>query len=170
MSEKKQVLYDLRTSYNGPFVIEDFYAEVDNWIKEKSFIKENKKKMESISKNGKKIHWFIEITSHLDELHHGVVMLRVLMNNVGEVIIKREGKKFRINNGDVMVNIDAFIQSEIHGSFYQIKPIFYFIRTLIDKYIYNFWSFKWDDRVNSDGRELYKRLQSFFNVQKYKYE
>lgn len=170
MSEKKQVLYDLRTTYDGPFVFEDFYAEVDNWIKDKGFTKENKKKMESVTKNGKKIQWFIEIKSHLDDLHHGIVILRVLMDNVREIIIKREGKKFRINNGNVMVNIDAFIESEIHGSFYQIKPIFYFIRTLIDKYIYNFWSFKWDGRVNSDGRELYKRIQAFFNVQKYKYE
>ena len=170
MSEKKQVLYDLRTAYSGPFVIEDFYAEVDNWIKEKGFTKEHKKKMESVTKSGKKIQWFIEIQSHLDELHHGIVMLRVLMDNVKEAAIKREGKKIRINNGDVLVNIDAFIESHIHGSFYQIKPIFYFIRTLIDKYIYNFWPFKWDGRVNSDGRELYKRIQAFFNVQKYKYE
>lgn len=170
MSEKKQVLYDLRITYSGPFVIEDFYAEVDDWIRERGFTKEHKKKMESVTKNSKKIQWFIEINSHLDDLHHGVVMLRVLMDNVREEVINREGKKFRINNGDVMINIDAFIESHIHGSFYQIKPIFYFIRALIDKYIYNFWSFKWDGRVNSDGRELYKRLQSFFNVQKYKYE
>ena len=170
MTEKKQVLYDLRTSYSGPFVVEDFYAEIENWIKEKGFTKEHKKKMESVTKNGKKIQWFIEIKSHLDDLHHGVVMLRVLMDNVKEVAIIRENKKFRINNGDVMINIDAFIEPEIHGSFYQIKPIFYFIRTLIDKYIFNFWSFKWDGRVNSDGRELYKRIYSFFNVQRYKYE
>ena len=170
MSEKKQVLYDLRTAYNGPFVIEDFYAEIDSWINEKGYTKEHKKKMESITKDGKKIQWFIEIKSHLDDLHHGNIMLRVLMDNVREVTIKRQGKKFIVNNGDVLVNIDAFIESHIHGSFYQIKPIFYFIRTLIDKYIYNFWSFKWDGRVNSDGRELYKRMQSFFNVQKYKYE
>ena len=44
MSEKKQVLYDLRTSYNGPFVVEEFYAEVDNWIREKGHEKEQKKK------------------------------------------------------------------------------------------------------------------------------
>ncbi|MBI4452270.1 hypothetical protein HY637_02480 [Candidatus Woesearchaeota archaeon] len=170
MTEKKQVLYDLRIAYNSPFLIEDFYAEIDGWIKEKGFTKEHKKKMESVTNNGKRIQWFIEIQGHLDDLHHGIIMLRVFMENIKEIVIKKDGKKTRINIGDVLVNIDAFVVSEIHGSFYQAKPIFYFIRALIDKYIYNFWSFKWDGKVNSDGRDLYKRLQSFFNVQKYKYE
>lgn len=170
MSEKKQVLYDLRTTYSGPFVVEDFYAEVDNWIKEKGFEKEPKKRMEHVTKNGKKIEWVIEAHRHLDDLHHGIVVLRALLDNVKEAVIKKDGKKIRINNGDVLINIDGFIQSEIHGSFFQVKPIYFFIRTLIDKYIYNFWSFRWDGVVNSDARDLFKRITSFFNVQRYKYE
>mgnify|MGYP001573425127 CR=1 FL=1 len=170
MSEKKQVLYDLRTSYNGPFSVEDFYAEVDSWIKEKGFEKDPKKKMEHVTKNGKKIEWVVEAHSHLDDLHHGVVVLRALLDNVKEIVTKKDGKKVRVNNGDVLININGFIESHVHGSFYQTKPIYYFIRTLIDKYIYNFWSGKYDGVVNADCRDLFKRTQSFFNLQKYKYE
>lgn len=170
MSEKKQVLYDLRTTYKGPFVVEDFYIEVENWIKEKGYEKEPKKKMEHVTKNGKKIEWIIEAHNHLDDLHHGVIVLRVLLDNVKEIVIKKDKKKIRINNGDVFINIDGFIQSHIHGSFYQVKPMYYIIRALIDKYIYNFWSDKYDGIVNSDGRDLFKRITSFFNLQKYKYD
>src|SRR3989338_5550818 len=144
MMERKQVLYDLRTTYNGPFAVDDFYAEVDNWIREKGYEKEPKKKMEQVTKNGKKIQWVIEAHSHLDDLHHGIIVLRALLDNVKEVVIKKDGKKIRINNGDVFINIDGFIEAHVHGSFYQAKPIYYFIRTLIDKYIYNFWSDKYD--------------------------
>ena len=170
MVEKKQVLYDLRTTYNGPFIVEDFYAEVDNWIREKGFEKEPKKKMEHVTKDGKKIEWVIEAHHKLDDLHHGVVILRALLDNVKEVVIKREGKKIRINNGEVYVNIDGFIQSHIHGSFYQNKPIYYFVRSLIDRYIYNFWSFKYDGAVSGECHDLFKRIRSFFQLQKYKYE
>ncbi len=170
MTEKKQVLYDLRTTYSGPFAVDDFYAEVDNWIREKGYEKEPKKKMEQVTKNGKKIQWAIEAHSHLDDLHHGIIVLRALLDNVKEVVIKKDGKKIRINNGDVFINIDGFIEAHVHGSFYQAKPIYYFIRALIDKYIYNFWSDKYDGAVNSDARDLLKRIQSFFNVQKYRYE
>ena len=102
-------------------------------------------------------------------MHHGVVVLNAMLDNVKEIVIKKDGKKIRVNNGDVFININGFIQSHVHGSFYQVKPIYYFVRTLIDKYIYNFWSDKWDGVVNDDGRELFKRINSFFNLQKYKY-
>ena len=170
MSEKKQVLYDLRTTYNGPFSVEDFYSEVDAWISEKGFEKEPKRKLEHVTKSGKKIELVIEANSHFDDLHAGVIVLRVLIDNVKEIVIKKNKKKVKTNNGDVYINIDGFVQSEIHGSFYQVKPIYYFIRAVIDKYVYNFWSDKYDGAVNSDGRELFKRIQSFFQVQRYKYE
>ncbi|MBI1935773.1 hypothetical protein HYS31_05015 [Candidatus Woesearchaeota archaeon] len=169
MVEKKQVLYDLRIAYSGPFVIEDFYREIDEWIDEKGFEKEPRKKMEHVTQNGKKIEYVIEVQSHLDGLHHGIIVLRVLMDNVKELVIKKSGKKIRINTGDILVNIDGFIQSHIHGSFWQVKPVYYFLRALADKYIYNFWTGKWDGVVNSDGRDLYKRIRAFFEVQKYKY-
>jgi len=170
MSEKKQVLYDLRTSYTGPFVVEEFYAEVDSWIKEKGFTKEYKRKTESVTKDGKNIRYIIEIHSHLNDLYYGVVVLDVLMDKVREAIIKKGGKKLRLHNGDALITIEGFLESHIHGSFWQVKPMFYFWRTLIDKYIYNFWSDKWDGTVNSQGRELLKRIQAFFSTQKYKYE
>ncbi len=170
MAEKKQVLYDLRTAYNGPFIVEDFYAEVDSWIKENGFEKEPKKKSEHVTKNGKRIEWIIEAHRHLDDLHHGVIVLMALLDNVKEVNIKKDGKKIRINNGDVLINIDGWINSHIHGSFYQVKPIYYFIRTLIDKFVYNFWSDKYDGTVASDCHSLFKRIRAFFKVQKFKYE
>ena len=169
MVEKKQVLYDLRTTYNGPLSVEDFYAEVDNWIRKKGFEKEPKKKSEHVTKNGKKIEWIIEAHHKLDDLHYSVIVLKALLDNIKEIVIKKDGKKIRINNGDVFINIDGFIQSHIHGSFFQIKPVYYFMRALIDKFIYNFWSFKYDGAVNADGHDLFKRIRSFFNVQKYKY-
>lgn len=170
MVEKKQVLYDLRTAYNGPFLVEDFYAEVENWIKEKGFEKEPKKKMEHVTKNGKKIEWVIEAHNQIDDLHYGVVILRALLDNVKEVAIKKDGRKIRVNNGDVYINIDGFIQSHIHGSFFQVKPVYYVMRELIDKYIWNFWSFRHEGTVSADCHDLFKRIRSFFQLQKYKYE
>jgi len=170
MSEKKQVLYDLRTAYSGPFAAEDFYAEVDRWIDEKGFEKEHKKKLEHVTKSGKKIEWVIEAQRHLDDLHTCVIVLRALLDNVKETVIKRGKKKTRINNGDIFISIDGFIISDVHGSFYQVKPAYYFLRALVDKFVYNFWSGRHDGAAVSAGQDLFKRISSFFSLQKYKYE
>lgn len=170
MAEKKQVLYDLRVTYNGPFIAEEFYAEVGKWMNENGFELEPKKKMEHVTKNGKRIEWHIEAHRRLDDLHHGIVVMRALLDNVREVVVKNNNKKMRINTGDIYINIDGFIDSHVHGSFYQMKPIYYFFRSLVDRYVYNFWSFKWDGAVSSDCHSLFKRIRAYFQVQKYKYE
>ena len=38
------------------------------------------------------------------------------------------------------------------------------------EHVYNFWQGRYDGVVNSDCHELFKRIRSFFNLQKYKYE
>ena len=170
MVEKKQVLYDLRITYNGPIILEDFFRDIDNWIREKGFEKEHKKKMEHVTKNGKRIEWVIEAHHKIDDLHNGIVILRALFDNIQETVIKRDGKKLRINNGDVFIDINGFIQSHVHGSFFQVKPIYYFTRALIDKFVYRFWSEKLDGAVAADCHDLFKRIKTFFNLQKYRYE
>ena len=170
MSEKKQVIYDLRYSYSGPFVVQDFYGHVDKWIKGQGYEKEPKKALEYVTKEGKQIQWIIEVHSHLDDLRHGIAVLHVLMNNVKEVVIKKKGKKIRINNGEVFVHIDGFIDAHLHGTFWVVKPIYAFIRTLIDRFIVHFYTDKFDGMVAEQCHKLYKDIRAFFNVQKFEYE
>lgn len=170
MVEKKQVLYDLRTTYNGPFLVEDFYAEVDNWISEEGFEKEHKSKKEHVTKNGKRIEWVTEVHKQLSEFHHAVIVLRAWLDNIKDTTIKKDGKKSVISHGEASITIDAFVQSYVHSGFWQTKPVYYFIRTLIDKFAYAFWTDRYDGAVNSSARDLFKRIRSFFELQRYKYD
>ncbi len=169
MVEKKQVLYDLTTAYKGPFLVEDFYAEIDAWINENGFEKEPKRKSEHVEKDGKRIELSIEAYRKLDDLHYGVIVLRAQLNNIKDTAIKRDGKKIRINHGEVFISVDAFIQSYVHSGFLQAKPVYTFIRALIDKYVYSFWTDKHDGTVNSAGKDLFRRIRQFFEMQGRKY-
>jgi len=53
--EKKQVVYELRLSYNGPVSIEEFYGEVEKWMDEKGMQKDIKRKSEEVKPKGKKM-------------------------------------------------------------------------------------------------------------------
>jgi hypothetical protein len=169
MTEKKQVLYDLRNFYSGPFIVEDLFKAVDNWILEKGYAKEVKKKLEHVAQNGKKIQWILEIHSHLEGIFHGSIMFRASLENVKEVVIKRKGKKIRVNNGDVHITVEAFVEGHVKESLVAAKPVHYFIRSLIDRFFYPFWIGRHDGKVNSDGRELFKAVCSYLNSQKMMY-
>ena len=170
MVEKKQVLYDLTAAYSGPFIVEEFYAEIDRWIDENGFEKEPKKISEHVAKDGKKIELVIEAHRKLDELHYGVVVFRAMISNLKDTAIKKDGKKIRINYGEVFISVDAFVQSYVHSGIWQAKPVYTFMRTLVDKYIYSFWTDKHDGTVNSAGKDLFRRIKSFFEIQRQKYE
>jgi len=165
--EKKQIVFDLRLSYNGPLLITEFYAEVEKWMEEKGMQKDIKRKSEEVKSKGKKIEWIVETWKELTHLVKNVVRIRVLFNNVKEIKIKRKGRTIRINQADVLVVIDGFLETKLNKQWHQ-QPLFFFLRALYDKYIWNIWAEKYDG-VNSDAcYDLHKRLKAFFNLSKMK--
>jgi len=170
MVEKKQIVYDLNLSYNGPLLIEEFYAEVEKWMSEKGLHKELKRKSEEVEPKEKKIEWVIEAWNEPEKLVKLMVRLRVMFNHVKIHRIKRKGRNIRINQADVLITIDGFIEAELSRQWTN-KPIMVLIRTLYDKYIWNIGMSnieKHEGTVNDNCYDLHKRLKAFFNLYKIK--
>ena len=169
MVEKKQVVFDLRLSYNGPLSIEEYYAEEEKWMQEKGLQKDLKRKSEDVMSEGKKIEWVIEAWRSPVRAVKQVVRLRTLFDNVKEVKIKKKGKSLKINQADVLVVIDGFIETSLTSRWTQ-KPAYQFFRTLFDKYIWNIGTIaeSHEGPVNQDCYDLHKRLKAFFNLYKMK--
>lgn len=170
MAEKKHVVHDLRLTYNGPLPIEEFYAEVEKWIEEKGLNKDLKRKSEEVMQNGKRIEWMVEAWRQVTDVVRHVTRLRVLFDNVTEIMIKRKGRNIRINQADVLIDIDGFVETHLE---YRLttKPLFQFFRTLFDKYIWPIGMTETERNegpVREDCYELHKRLKAFLNLYKMK--
>jgi len=170
MVEKKHIVFDLRLSYNGPLSIEEFYAEVEKWMDDKGLQKDLKKKSEDVMQKGKKIEWVIEAFKDLTSEVKHLVILRALFNNVKEFKIKKKGHTVKINQADVLIVIDGFIETSLTSRWTQ-APLFQFLRTLFDKYIWNVGhsgAEMHESIVYEDCYDLHKRLKAFFNLSKMK--
>jgi len=165
MVEKKFVVYDLRISYNGPVRIEDFYKEVEDWMRQKGLSKELKKKMENLASKGKKLEWTIECWKDITTYTKEVVRLRSFFNNVREIEVRRNGKRIKTQQADVLIQIDGILETELSQRWEQ-TPLYYFIKMLVDKYIWPFYSGRYDGFPAADAHDLHKTLQAFFNLQK----
>lgn len=166
MVEKKQIVFDLRATYNGPLSIENFYEEVEKWMEEKGLQKELKRKSEDVTTKGKKLEWIIEAWKKLTDSHKHVVRLRVLFNNVKEIKLKRKGHTVKINHADVLIVIDGFLETSLTARWTQ-KPLFAFLSRLYDKYIWMVLE-KYDAPIDEDCYDLHKRLKAFFELYKMK--
>ena len=172
MAEKKHVVFDLRFSYNGPLSIEEFYAEVDKWMEEKNLNKDIKRKSEDVTSKGKKIEWIIEAWRQAAHHVRHVIRLRVLFNNIKEVKIKRKGHNVKINQADVLVVIDGFVETHLSTQWTN-KPTYQFFRTMFDKYIWNIGMTETErlqGQVTTDCNDLHKRLKAFLELYKMKVE
>lgn len=166
MVERKAVIEGLRINYNGIFEIEEFYKIVEDWIRQQGREKEIKKKLEHVTPHGKDIEWFIECWKMIGQYAKPVVRVRALFKNIKEVEIKKAGYKKRYNKGDVLILLDGYIETLLEGRWTQ-KPVFAFLRTLFDRYIYKYWTERFDEQVKKDTLDLYRHLEAFFNLYKY---
>ena len=165
MVEKKFVVDGMKLSYNGPFDIIDFYKQVEDWISAKGLEKEIKKKVEHVEASGKKIEWFLEIWEDVGEYARRVVRLRALFNNVKEVKVQKGKRKKKLNKGEALIIIDGILETDIQGKWQQ-KPVYYFLRALVDRFIYRFHMNKVEDRLAGDAYDLHHTLEDFFNSYK----
>ena len=170
MVEKKQIVFDLRLSYNGPLSIEEFYEEVEKWISEKGMQKELKRKSEDIGSKGKKIEWVIECWKSPVRAVKQLVISRALFDNVKDVKIKRKERALKLNHANVLIVIDGFLETSLTSRWTQ-KPLYTFFRTLYDKYVWLIGQTiteRHEGPVTDDCYDLHKRLKAFFSLYKMK--
>lgn len=170
MVEKKQVVDDLMYKYNGPFLIEDFYKEIESWMSENGLFRDQKNKSEKITQKGKKIEWVVEMWKKPVNDVKQIVKMRVLMNNVKDIKLKRKNKTIKTNQATVIINIDGWIKT-ILGYRWTSAPVYTFFRTLYDKYIWLIGSNVTEANegpVSDLCYDLHKRLKGFFELSKMK--
>jgi hypothetical protein len=170
MVEKKHIVVGLRLSYNGPLSIEEFYAEVEKWMEENGMQKDLKRKSEDVRSKSKKVEWIIEAWKEATHLVKQEVRLRALFNEVKEIKLKRKGRTIKINQADVLIVIDGFVETKLAHQ-WTMNPLYTFIRTIFDKYIWNIGmteTERHEGPVNDYCYDLHKRLKAFFNLYKMK--
>ena len=170
MAEKKHVLHDLRLTYSGPVSVEEFYNEVEKWMEEKGLSKDIKKKSEEVTPKGKRIEWHIEAWEEPKHRVRRVVILRALFDNVKEIMLKRGGRNIKINQADILIDIDGFMETHLIHQ-WTTTPFYQFFRTLFDKYI---WPIGMTETERFEGPvsdycvDLHKRLRAFLSIYKMK--
>ena len=166
MVEKKIVVDNLRYSYNGVFDLTKFFKNVDQWMRSQEMEKELKKHLEEITPNGKNVEWTVELWKNPADWAKAVVRLRVLITNVVDVQVKKGDATRNLQQGNVLIIIDGFKETDIEGRWQQ-KPIFYFLRSLYDKFIWKTWTNKFDNVVYDGCYALQRHLQAFFKLYEY---
>jgi len=166
MSEKYTVVDKLRITYEGLFNVTELYKLIDGWLRTKSYDKAELKNVEKVRPEGK----FIEIElfpwKKLTDYAISQIRIRIIMTDVKEVEVEREGAKVKMNQGNVHIVFDGYLETDYENR-WESKPIFYFLRGIVDKYIYRSYLEGYKDVVRQDVNHLVTQIKSFLNLYRY---
>ena len=166
MAEKKLVIDQLKLTYEGLFDLNAFYRLVDSWFYEKQYDKHELRNYEQVLPTGKDVELELLPWKKTTTYFKNIIRMRIKFLNVKDVEIEKEGVKLNINQGTIRMIIDGYLESDYEG-WWEDRPMFYFIRTLFDKYIYKSQFDKYQGWLIHDIQDLHSRIQKFLNLYKY---
>ena len=169
MTEKKIVIDKLRLSYEGLFSVVELYKIIDTFLREKGYDKRERVHQERVLPEGKYIELEIEPWKKYTDYVKSEIRTRIIMKDVKEVEIERDKMKVRLNQGKVQFVFDGYLTTDYEGRWEQ-KPIFFFLRTIFDKYVYKIYTGKYEGQVIEDVNQLHARIKAFLNLYRYSEE
>jgi len=166
MAEKKLVIDQKRLNYTGLFSVTDLYQLIDNWLREYAYDKFEKKNEEIVGPTGKDIILELRPWLKITDYAKNEIRIKIFMKDVKEVEVEKDGSKIKLNQGEVQMIFDGYTVTDYENR-WENKPVFVFLRAIFDKYIFEFYSNKFEDVLIEDVNHLYMTVKSFLNLYRY---
>src|SRR3989344_8752862 len=149
MAERDVVIERYRLTYEGLFKVLDLYTTMDEFFEDKGYDKREKKNIEKVSPEGKYIEIHVETWKKMTDYAKSVIGVRVVMSDIKEVEIEKDGVKVKLNQGKVQFVFDAWLETDYEHR-WEMKPMFFLVRTIFDKYFFKNYTISFKNEVASD--------------------
>jgi len=166
MTEREIIVDKLRLSYTGLFSVKDLYALIDNWLYEKGYDKRENKNYEVVRPEGKFIELELSPWKKVTDYANNVILIRIIMEDIKEVEVEKDGKKFMLNQGKIKFVFDGILETDWEHR-WEGKPIYYFIKVVFDKFIYKPFSKGFETGLQEDLMHLHSQIKGFLNLYRY---
>lgn len=163
MAQRKLLISGLKIGYEGLFDVQDFLKLIDDWFKQYGYEKAELTNIERVKNTGKVIDLDLLPTKKITDFVKYEMSLRVRIENLTETTVKKDDQKFKINKGNVSLEINAFLTTDLENE-WESKPMFYFFRALMDKYFNKKYMSQYEKGLTTDVQILHSELKSYFNL------
>ncbi len=165
MAEKQEV-GSTSVQYEGIFDVYELYKILDDWQKKNNYDKTEKESVEFVKPEGKYIELHLEPYRKETDYVKFVVKIDMIMENVKDIVIEVDDEKKNINEGKVSINFESWLISDYEEAWHT-RPGIYFLRVLVDKYIYKIYTGKFAGKLKQEMNDLVTQAKSFLNLYKY---
>lgn len=166
MGERRIVVDNLMLQYEGLFDARELYLVMDKWFRQRGYDKFEKRNHEYNYKDSKYIEYELEPWKKFTDYVKCVINVYVHIYNMTNVTVKRDGHDVKLNQGKIKVRFMGYLVTDYEGK-WEGKPLFYFIRAVVDKWIYRVSADKYEGGVADEVKHLYQNIRAFLNMYRY---
>lgn len=164
MVERRTITDNLMIRYEGLFSLDELCRVIEDWQRQNGYEKHILKDFEHVTKKGKNIEIDMQPWKNINENERSAIRLIILIKNMRDVFVKVTGAKMKMNQGEVLVRISGYHLSDLAHK-WEGKSYVYFIRAVINKYIYRISpEDKRDGLVAGDLNSLYHNIRAYLNL------
>ncbi|MFH1134065.1 MAG: hypothetical protein V1735_06245 [Nanoarchaeota archaeon] len=166
MVERRLVVDGMKLGYKGLFNASELYKLIDYYFRERGFTKHELKNFEMVMPAGKQIEVIKEPYWKINDYTKFVIRVSLVMTEVKEVAIEKDGTKVKMNQGNVEITFDGFLELDFEHR-WEKRPVFYFIRAIFDQFVYKVETEKFEEGLTKEVNELHTQVKAFLNLYRY---
>lgn len=166
MAERELIVDHIRLTYEGLFDASELYAMIDAWFRDKRYDKKELKNVEKVRPEGKYVELELLPWKKVSDYHKHEIKIRMIMTNLKEVEVEKEGRKMKLNQGSVQLVFDGYLTTDYENR-WENKPYYFFMRTLFDKFFFRSYTLKYKQLLLEDINDLHSQIKSFLNLYRY---
>ncbi len=166
MAERFTVVDQEKIHYKGLFDITQLTRMIELWCKTKLYDKRIVRDEEHVHKDHKYIHLWWEPYKKITDYIKFEIRIWVYVNDVTQVEKDIDGIKTKLNKGDFDITLDGFLITDYEHR-WEEKPLYFFFRTIFDKFIYKMQMAKYEALIKQHVMELKAEISSFLNLYRF---
>ncbi len=167
MAEIKTLIYQRPMKFSGLLNLKELYTIIDKWLRAHHYDKVEVKNFEDVYEDGKQI--VLELLPYKKITDYAKIEIRIYaeFTNLTEEVVERSGLRHKLMKGDAFFSFDCYIHTDYEGH-WETKAIYYFFRTLVDKFVYKSYMSKFEREAVSDTGELIDEIKGYLNMERFK--
>jgi hypothetical protein len=163
MADIRIIVDHLKFEYSGLFDTKAFFKMLGSWFNMRGIQKKEMKNFEQNLADGKYIEYEIAYWKKISDYNRYVYKIRALFQALKDVDAMQDDEKLTVKKGKVILYLDGYLEHDYENR-WELVPMLQFFRVIFDKFIYKYYTERFEQRLTYDMHALYDEIEKFFNT------
>lgn len=161
---EKEILVDrYGIEYEGVLDYNGLVKMIEEWCRKNDFYMEIESKKEKVAATGRKVSIGYNLQRKFDNVNFTIIEMDLSVDDMTDVDMEIDGKMRSLNKGKVDIIIHSFLMMSVKAR-WETKGYIYFIRGIIDKFIYKIDKPSFRGVVVTDTYKLIDGIKGYLNI------